>query len=80
MKSFGAGNPVNLFEGVHYNGGNFRTHDVSRDRQRFLMSKDSQLSNPLATPASMVVVVNWLEELKRLVPTKWPGAASAWIL
>ena len=42
-----------------------RTYDVSEDGKRFLRIKPS--SGPEAT-ASVVVVQNWLEELKRLVP------------
>jgi hypothetical protein len=39
------------------------------DGQRFLMIKDSATDDPNATPASMVVVLNWFEELKQRVPT-----------
>ena len=42
------------------------TYDVSTDGKRFLMVK--QPANQ-ATP-QIVVVQNWREELKRLVPTK----------
>jgi len=59
--------PRMLFEGgfVPY-GANFpRTYDVAADG-RFLMLKEDQSS----APASLVVVQNWFEELKRLVPTK----------
>jgi serine/threonine-protein kinase len=50
-------------------GGNpGRTYDISADGQRFLMIK-SDASDP-ATPApNLIVVQNWTEELKRLVPT-----------
>ena len=34
------------------------------------MIKDSAAGDPNATPASMVVVLNWTEELKRLVPRR----------
>ena len=34
------------------------------------MMKDSNAGDPNATPASMVVILNWSEELKRLVPTQ----------
>jgi serine/threonine-protein kinase len=64
--------PTRLFEG-HYGAApnqNGRTYDVSPDGRRFLMIKDSEASDPSATPASMVVVLNWQEELKRLVPTR----------
>jgi hypothetical protein len=43
---------------------------VSRDGQRFLMIKDALAGDPNAATASIVVVLNWTEELKRLVPTK----------
>ena len=46
-----------------------RTYDVSPDGQRFLMIKVGDGSDQTATPPSIVVVQNWFEELKRLVPT-----------
>jgi Tol biopolymer transport system component len=65
---FAAGNPAVLFEreyasvpfpatGVAY--------DVSADGQRFLMVKEVEQS---AAPVQIQVIVNWFEELKRLVP------------
>jgi hypothetical protein len=46
---------------------NSRAFDVSPDGQRFLMIKNAETND---TPASTIVIVqNWLEELKRLVPT-----------
>ena len=45
-----------------------RTYDISQDGKRFLMIKDPPGST--APPASMIVVQHWVEELKRLVPTK----------
>ena len=39
-------------------------YDVSPDGQRFVMVKDDAASGRLN------IVLNWLEELKRLVPTK----------
>lgn len=42
-------------------------YDVSADG-RFLMIKDAA-ADQTATPATIVVVQNWHEELKRLVPT-----------
>src|SRR5262249_2355983 len=45
-----------------------RTYDVSPDGRRFLMFKD--VPHDESTPAGFVVIVNWSEELKRLVPTK----------
>ncbi len=47
-----------------------RTYDVSNDGQRFLMIKDNATGDRASAPASMVVVVNWSEELKAKVPVK----------
>ena len=47
-----------------------RTYDVSPDGQRFLMLKNGGGTDQTAVPASLIVVLNWTEELKRLVPTK----------
>jgi eukaryotic-like serine/threonine-protein kinase len=46
-----------------------RSYDVSPDGQRFLMIKEGGTEGT-AAPASIIVVQNWVEELKRLVPTK----------
>ena len=67
--AFGSGTPKKLFKG-NYPAPNVgrALYDVSRDGQRFLMIK-----NPAADAgdpaASIVVVQNWTEELKRLAPT-----------
>jgi hypothetical protein len=49
-----------------------RNFDISADGERFLMMKTA--SGPAATLGGgtfrVVVVQNWLEELKRLVPTE----------
>ena len=49
-----------------------RTYDISPDGQRFLMIKDNAPADQTATatPASMVVVVNWVKELKAHVGAK----------
>jgi len=70
--TFRAGNPRRVFEGrdiVTASSSN-RVYDVSPDGQRFLMIKEGVGSNETGTPPSIVVVQNWTEELKRLVPTK----------
>jgi serine/threonine-protein kinase len=62
--------PTKLFE-RHYGAAAFhfgRTYDVSPDGRRFLMIKDSATGDPNVTPASIVVVLNWFEELKQRVP------------
>jgi dipeptidyl aminopeptidase/acylaminoacyl peptidase len=71
--TFRAGTPTTVFEGKYLSppvGLAGRTYDVSRDGQRFLMIKDALAGDPNAATASIVVVLNWTEELKRLVPTK----------
>ena len=62
-------NPRALFE-EHYYAGVEPSYDVSQDGQRFLMLKES-LEHPAAT--QLIVVLNWFEELKRLVP---PGRGT----
>ena len=63
--SFAAGNAEELFSGYFAPSGGLsgHTYDVSPDGERFLMIKESEIS------AEFVLVQNWFEELKRLVPT-----------
>jgi hypothetical protein len=50
--------------------GSTHVYDVSPDGQKFLFMKDAANDQaPNATPASMVVVLNWVEELKARVPS-----------
>jgi Tol biopolymer transport system component len=65
--SFGPGLPKKLFDGRYVALGSGRTYDIALDDQRFLMIKDTVPDNQ---SASLVVVLNWPEELKRLVPAK----------
>ena len=69
-----AASPVEVFPGPSYSPGSgpnsARTYDVSADGKRFLMIKPVTGSDGSLTLASVVVVQNWLEELKRLVPTR----------
>jgi len=44
-----------------------KSYDVSSDGQRFLMVKENTSS--VADGSQLIVVLNWFEELKRLVPT-----------
>jgi hypothetical protein len=62
--TFTAGNPARLFDAKYATPFPPRQYDVSPDSQRFLMMKDSAAGNPNATPASMVVALNWHEELR----------------
>jgi len=67
--TFSAGSPTTVFDTKYVESNPSRHYDVSADGQRFLMIKDNATGDPNATPASMVVVLNWLEELKQRVPT-----------
>ena len=66
--------PVQLLEARYFTGTSRaalgRTYDVSPDGRRFLMIKPDAGEDSTAAPTSLVVVQNWFEELKRLVPTK----------
>ena len=44
-----------------------RTYDISRDCQRFVMLKD-EASIPTDTPLRMTLLVDWIEDLKRVLP------------
>lgn len=64
--TFTMGNPAKVFDATYAEPNPSRHYDVSPDGQRFLMLKNIA-TNPNATPASMVVVQNWFEELKTRV-------------
>ena len=59
-----------LFEGPYGASANQsgRTYDVAPDGKRFLMIKAGGSADQTPVPASLVVVQNWTEELKRLAP------------
>ena len=42
---------------------------VTPDGRRFLMIKKGGGTDQTVAPPSLIVVLNWFEELKRLVPT-----------
>ena len=62
--TFTAGSPAILFTGNYLADLQNRQYDISPDGQRFLMIKQEQTAE-----AQINVVLNWFEELKRLVPT-----------
>jgi serine/threonine-protein kinase len=68
--TFRAGTPATLFPHVYAVPNVTRSFDVSADGQRFLMIKESAGGTEVATPPGLVVVQNWTEELKRLMPMK----------
>ena len=62
--TFSAGSPVVLFTGRYTTfTGPTLNYDISPDGQRLLMIKQEE------GPGQIHVVLNWFEELKRLVPT-----------
>jgi eukaryotic-like serine/threonine-protein kinase len=68
--SWKAGSPTQLFETPSYvfEARGQRSYDVAPDGKRFVMLKNAETSGPRSTPPRIVVVQNWFEELKRLVP------------
>jgi serine/threonine-protein kinase len=70
--TWAAGAPRKIVNGQAFFGEAFnnpgRTYDVSPDGKRFLMIKDA-VPDQAAASVSIVVVQNWIEELKHLVPT-----------
>jgi eukaryotic-like serine/threonine-protein kinase len=62
--TFSAGTATSLFSGPYYSVQAGRSYDVATDG-RFLMIKNNA---PQALAPQLVVVINWVEELKRLVP------------
>jgi len=67
--TWSAGTPAKILEGPYLTGdkNSGRTYDVSTDGKRFLLVK--QPANQTAGP-QIVVVQNWFDELKRLVPER----------
>jgi eukaryotic-like serine/threonine-protein kinase len=66
--AFAAGKPRMLFQAPYLSSPvTFPNYDVSPDGQRFLMLKPVEQAQ--AAPTQINVVLNWFEELKRLVPT-----------
>ena len=71
--TFSAGTPVALFARRYYNGLGLLerpgTYDVAPDGKRFLVLKQGEGPDEPAAPATVVVVKNWIAELRRLIPT-----------
>ena len=67
--SFTPGAPEVMFEGDYLLGRAGRTYDVSPDGLRFLMIKEGGGAEDASEGASLILVQNWFEELRRLVPT-----------
>jgi Tol biopolymer transport system component len=67
------GEPSRLFAGTYFNGltvlSRGGTYDVAPDGRRFLMLKQGDSAEQPVEPPTVIVVKNWMEELKRLVPS-----------
>jgi eukaryotic-like serine/threonine-protein kinase len=64
------GKPEVLFERAYYRTcPGHRTHDLDPDGTLFLMIKADEKADPMGCGSRIQVVLNWFEELKRLVPT-----------
>ena len=72
-ETLGIGNAEVLFEGMRqylFQPGR-RAYDVSPDGQRFLMLKvGDAVAGEASAPPQAILIQNWAEELKRLVPTE----------
>jgi Tol biopolymer transport system component len=72
--SFTYGNPRVLFEGSYVNelydpsGG--PSYAMAPDGRRFLMMREQERPGGDSGPTQIVVILNWIEELKRLVAAK----------
>ena len=67
--TFKAGAPEVLFEQQYFYSRTSHTYDVAPDG-RFLMIKTGATTDDGSAPTAQIVLVeNWFEELKRLVPT-----------
>ncbi len=67
--AFSPGKPKVLFEGSYVSESNppgFQYYDISPDGERFLMMKEGELPQD---QSQIHAILNWFEELKRLVPT-----------
>jgi Tol biopolymer transport system component len=65
--AFSVGNPQPLFSGPYRHSGNFftgHTYDIAPDGEKFLMIRNSGIASN-----HINIVLNWFEDLKRLVPT-----------
>ncbi len=63
--SFTAGPPVKISSTRYFSATQARSYDVTPDGRRFLFIKGGgPTTNPAATPVSIVVTLNWLDEIR----------------
>ena len=68
--AFTASAPSRLETTAYTTTGVWRSYDISPDGQRFLVLKENANDTQASELPGFVVVQNWVEELKRLVPQK----------
>src|SRR5262245_12945353 len=68
--TFHAGTPTTIVSTAYATPDAMRSYDISPDGRQFLMIKEGSSSDQSGAPQQIVVIQNWLEELKRLVPPK----------
>jgi len=73
--TFTAGPPVKILNRKYYAGASLlgldlRAYDVSSDGQRFLMIKESASVPRQAQEVNLVLVLNWVEELRARLPSQ----------
>jgi serine/threonine-protein kinase len=67
--SFSASSPHKMFNDNYFADSGRTVYDVSADGQRFLMLKNDVADEGTGARGQIILVQNWFEELKRLVPT-----------
>ena len=69
-QTFWAGNPVTISQVASLPVWGIRNYDVSLDGRRFLLATNALRKDGPSNPVQLNLVLNWNEELKRLVPAK----------
>ena len=59
--------PTRILQGQYFHANVGRTFDIAPDGTRFLMIKQGG-SDDASVPRNLTLILNWHEELKRLVP------------
>ena len=65
-----AGAPARLLDAKYAAPGNMFNYDIAPDGRRFLMLKETGHDDESVAKADLVVVLNWIEELKQRLPLK----------
>ncbi len=58
-----------MFQRPYFNRLEGREYDLSPDGQRFVRLRAGAVTTDTATGPEAILVLNWFEELQRLVPT-----------